>query len=216
MDNNNENQSTRTQIFNAAKVEFYDNGYSKGTLVNIAKRSGTPQALINYYYNTKKQLAEAIFADFTQRIYDLIGIYPHLAMLDNLSKHFIYSHIFYGLVFPNAAEKRFFKECYEKKVEYSPAGTLRRSQEIYISGNENAISPLETRILMSLQTACRNDFTSTVFADGLDFSSPAIINMMEAAVARLFYISETRINKAIVTTLSNIGAIDTSGISLLV
>lgn len=52
---------TRSEILDAARVEFADNGYDRATIRAIATRAGVDPALIHHYFGTKGQLfAESV------------------------------------------------------------------------------------------------------------------------------------------------------------
>ena len=54
--------SKRTQLVRAAKELIHEQGFHKTTLANVADRAQVPLGNINYYFSTKRSLAEAVIA----------------------------------------------------------------------------------------------------------------------------------------------------------
>ena len=53
---NNQNDSKKEEILNAAEREFMQQGYAGARTVSIAKRAGVGHPLLHYHYKTKKEL----------------------------------------------------------------------------------------------------------------------------------------------------------------
>lgn len=53
---NNQNDSKKEEILNAAEREFMQHGYAGARTVSIAKRAGVGHPLLHYHYKTKKEL----------------------------------------------------------------------------------------------------------------------------------------------------------------
>ncbi len=56
-------KNTETQILEAAEQLFLEQGFTKTTTDQIAKRAGCNQALVHYYYRTKDRLFNQIFEE---------------------------------------------------------------------------------------------------------------------------------------------------------
>ena len=50
---------TRSEILDAARAEFADNGYDRATIRGIARRAGVDPSLIHHYFGTKNELFAA-------------------------------------------------------------------------------------------------------------------------------------------------------------
>jgi len=55
---------TREKILNSAKKLFYENGFARVTLQQIAKEAGIRQSLLYYYFEGKDTIATEIFLEF--------------------------------------------------------------------------------------------------------------------------------------------------------
>lgn len=54
-------KATKEKIYDAAKVLFYENGYTSTTCLQIAKSSGANVGLINYYFGSKGGLGIMLY-----------------------------------------------------------------------------------------------------------------------------------------------------------
>ncbi len=55
-------EDTRSEIIKAARTEFLAHGYEGARLQKIADHIGVTKAMIHYYFNTKKELFEQVYA----------------------------------------------------------------------------------------------------------------------------------------------------------
>jgi AcrR family transcriptional regulator len=73
----NNNSDTEQAILQAAEKVFLSKGFIMAKTVDIAKLAGVNQALLHYYFRTKENLFEAVFAKKIQHvisiIYDVLG-----------------------------------------------------------------------------------------------------------------------------------------------
>lgn len=61
--------NTRTEILEAARVEFFAHGYEGARLQKIADQIGVTKAMIHYYFNTKKELFEHVYKQSVREIF---------------------------------------------------------------------------------------------------------------------------------------------------
>ncbi len=61
-------KETKEKIYEAAKVLFYENGYTSTTCLKIAKESGANVGLINYYYGSKGGLGIELYNELMSTI----------------------------------------------------------------------------------------------------------------------------------------------------
>ncbi len=61
-------ERTRRKILDAAKEEFFANGYTGARIESIAKRAGLNKQLIYHYFKGKDELINETIADFTSSI----------------------------------------------------------------------------------------------------------------------------------------------------
>ena len=58
-------------LYEAAKKEFYDNGYNDTIFSNITHRCGAQKSAITYYFGTKAHLAHLIMSEYVNKITDI-------------------------------------------------------------------------------------------------------------------------------------------------
>ncbi|GAA5522661.1 TetR/AcrR family transcriptional regulator [Aliifodinibius salicampi] len=61
---------SRSEIINAARTEFLARGYEGARMKNISDHIGVSQAMIHYYFNTKKELFEHVYAQSVVTVFD--------------------------------------------------------------------------------------------------------------------------------------------------
>ncbi len=62
-------KQTEDKIFDAATIEFTEQGLSGARMQNIADRAGINKALLHYYFRTKDHLFEAVFAKVAKNLF---------------------------------------------------------------------------------------------------------------------------------------------------
>jgi AcrR family transcriptional regulator len=71
--------TTKTEILEAARTEFFAHGYEGARLQKIADQIGVTKAMIHYYFNTKKELFEHVYK---QSIAEIFGDLPEIVEKD--------------------------------------------------------------------------------------------------------------------------------------
>lgn len=61
--------NTRSEIIEAARIEFFTHGYEGARLQNIANQIGVTKAMIHYYFNTKQELFEHVYSQSINEIF---------------------------------------------------------------------------------------------------------------------------------------------------
>lgn len=183
-------------ILQAAKEEFYENGYDKGRIKNISVRANVPQSLITYYFNTKQNLISLIFKNFFNSISALIDSYPELNITNSLYKKIVLTHIYYDIVLNNDNNRRFFREV-RKKLSSNYKILHEESDKImlkYIEDFNLSITKFEFEIFMIMESAARRDFFLYYFEKDLNLAIEEIVNILEAVSPRLMGIDQNIIN----------------------
>ncbi len=62
-------EDTRSEIVEAARTEFLAHGYEGARLQKIADQIGVTKAMIHYYFNTKKELFEQVYAQSVELMF---------------------------------------------------------------------------------------------------------------------------------------------------
>jgi len=123
-------EKSRNKKIEPCKKLFYLNGYKKTTYKDICEMADSNPGLINYYFKTKKKIAEIIYGNFYVEIktavenymikhygeYDLqvgtcleILIFTDLAEKDENLKRFYYEMCFEGVEYDTKVFKYFFR-----------------------------------------------------------------------------------------------------------
>ncbi|MGD8427543.1 MAG: TetR/AcrR family transcriptional regulator [Balneolaceae bacterium] len=68
-----QSKDTRSEIIEAARSEYFSNGYKGARLQNIADHIGVTKAMIHYYFNTKKELFEQVFRQSVEEVFGDLG-----------------------------------------------------------------------------------------------------------------------------------------------
>lgn len=63
-------EERKTEIFEAAKRLFAENGYDKTTVSDIVKEVGVSQGTFYWYFDSKEAILEAVADDFASKMYD--------------------------------------------------------------------------------------------------------------------------------------------------
>ena len=61
---------TSSQIIDAARQQFFLHGYEGARLQTIADRIGVTKAMIHYYFNTKQELFERVYAQSVTQLFE--------------------------------------------------------------------------------------------------------------------------------------------------
>ncbi|MBN2899298.1 MAG: TetR/AcrR family transcriptional regulator [Clostridia bacterium] len=78
-------EELRVKILESATVEFYNNGYGKASMREIAKQSGITVGNIYRYFDGKEALFEAVVKEAYDRFYDIVanGVRDELIKVTN-------------------------------------------------------------------------------------------------------------------------------------
>ena len=106
----NPNPETKGAIYAAAKQLFYNNGYLKTSVREIAKEAGVSPALILYYYGSKEGLAKEIAYSETDAIWEIIGRQMADVQLAPGVKLFVYNRLIWYHMIENHGFAEFYSE----------------------------------------------------------------------------------------------------------
>lgn len=200
-----------------AKKEFYEKGFLKGTIKNIALNANVPQGLVTYHFQTKYNLISEIFKDFYINIIKLIDSYQDLNITNSLYKQIVTSHIYYAIILGEENNTRFFREIRQKKnSNYNLLHEV--TDEVYsgyIHDFNLSISKIDFRILMIMHSAARRDFFLYFFEEEWDLTITEIVNIVEGIVPRLFRIEQDVVDSYLFQAQSIIKEIDYHNIKFL-
>jgi AcrR family transcriptional regulator len=87
-------KDTETQILDAARKVFLENGFDGATMQMIAGEAGINKALLHYYYRSKDRLFEAIFIEaFSRMIPNLMKIFVSEMDFEDKIRAFVETYI---------------------------------------------------------------------------------------------------------------------------
>lgn len=87
-------KQTEEKIFEAATIEFIEEGMAGARMQNIADRAGINKALLHYYFRTKEHLFEAVFSFVAQKLFAKFSpIFAETLTLEEKIRFFYKEHI---------------------------------------------------------------------------------------------------------------------------
>ncbi|MDR2389511.1 MAG: TetR/AcrR family transcriptional regulator [Tannerellaceae bacterium] len=87
---NEKELNTEQLILEAAQAEFFEKGYAGAKTVSIARRAGISHSMLHYYFRTKENLFQRIFAQKIQTLTQIFtGIYEQHLSFEELLRKFI-------------------------------------------------------------------------------------------------------------------------------
>jgi AcrR family transcriptional regulator len=87
-------KQTEERIFDAATIEFIEEGMAGARMQNIADRAGINKALLHYYFRTKEHLFEAVFTFLSQKLFAKFSpIFEETLTLGEKIRFFYNEHI---------------------------------------------------------------------------------------------------------------------------
>lgn len=104
------NAETKKTIYAAAKKLFYANGYSKTSVREIAKVSGSSPSLIMYYFGSKEGLAREIAYSEIDVVWGIIDNQLSGFSLEPGVKLFVYDRLMWYHIFENHGFAEFYSE----------------------------------------------------------------------------------------------------------
>ena len=109
---------TRNMIYQTAKQLFYDKGYEKTKIKEIADTAEVPIGLFTYYFKTKDKIVQHIYSEFFTQISLRITEATKDGLDNSILRHAILSWIYYEIIFSDANNRRFYYENLKKTSNY--------------------------------------------------------------------------------------------------
>jgi TetR/AcrR family transcriptional regulator len=89
-----QDKQTEEKIFDAATEVFEEQGMAGARMQHIADRAGINKALLHYYFRTKDQLFDAVFAKLAQKMFmKFAPVFSKEMSLENKIRFFFREHI---------------------------------------------------------------------------------------------------------------------------
>jgi len=125
-----EYNETAREIIRAAKKLFLERGYNAVSLREIASEAGVNLGLIPYYFMTKDNLANKVYTELTNEMYESLGETYHLDALSHAAQMYVYTVL--SLEKADEAFQRFFSEYLEAAHgnEEASEAFIRMSEQV--------------------------------------------------------------------------------------
>ncbi len=213
-----ENNIIKDNIYKLTKSSFYEYGYQKVTLKDIAKELGIQPSLITYYFKSKDNLVTLIYEEFWNKIHERIDSYKELNINSALLRELVFSYINYDIILNDANNKRFYKEI--NSMNYSNYVYHRKiSDQIYwsiIKEFNLTITNQEFLIYSEMRTSSRAAFIRLYFKENFNFNCLDIVGYVESIAPKQFGIDPVIFNDYLIKCSHVVKVIDYSDIKYLI
>ena len=146
------------QILEAAKEEFYSNGYIKTTIKSITDRNSVYPSWVTYYFKTKNDLVKELYLELYEKIDKRIEE-SDCIIPNKLLFQFVRMRIIYKVLFYDEPTKAFFYELNKKGMSFDITGESMMNYYKEIANEFNlAVSMDELEVLMRMSNVSRIDF----------------------------------------------------------
>lgn len=190
---------TKEKIKSSARELFYESGYKKISLQEIAKNAGIRQSLLYYYYKNKDELASEIFNEFTERHNSLLlNKFSKLNLnLSILIERCVFVASNYRVILSNKSLALFIGEINESDVQMS-SEFIRDKYRILME--ENPVSMKMTNIdFVMLENIGLNTAIFHLYTKGhlTNFNIDQLIRFKLRTILRSIYYEECEIDTVI-------------------
>jgi len=187
---------TKSNIITTAKVLFYENGYNKTGIQDIADRADVKLGTITYYYKKKDDMITDIYNVFFLALYDYVSsVSEHL----NLYTKYCYSLVlYYEAILNDERNKTLYYEVLVKNV--NPHGrtnitnTLNRSCLDFL--NKNYIEA-DLEVIARSEYGARKELFIDFYEKNIKFTSRAMIYFFIRNLFRLMNLDGEMIENTI-------------------
>ena len=109
---------TRNMIYQTAKQLFYDKGYEKTKIKEIADTAEVPIGLFTYYFKTKDKIVQYIYSEFFAQISLRITEELKSGLDNSILRHAIHAWLYYDIIQNNENNRRFYYENLKKTSNF--------------------------------------------------------------------------------------------------
>jgi AcrR family transcriptional regulator len=187
---------TKKNIINTAKVLFYENGYNKTGIQDIADRADVKLGTITYYYKKKDDMITDIYNVFFMALYDYVS-----SVSENLNLYTKYCYslvLYYEAILNDEHNKTLYYEVLVKNV--NPHGrtnimnTLNRSCLDFL--NKNYIEA-DLEVIARSEYGARKELFIDFYEKNIKFTSRAMIYFFIRNLFRLMNLDGEMIENTI-------------------
>ncbi|WP_373482056.1 TetR/AcrR family transcriptional regulator [Acetobacterium sp.] len=187
---------TKSNIITTAKVLFYENGYNKTGIQDIADRADVKLGTITYYYKKKDDMITDIYNVFFLALYDYVS-----SVSENLNLYTKYCYslvLYYEAILNDERNKTLYYEVLVKNV--NPHGrtnitnTLNRSCLDFL--NKNYIEA-DLEVIARSEYGARKELFIDFYEKNIKFTSRAMIYFFIRNLFRLMNLDGEMIENTI-------------------
>lgn len=187
---------TKSNIITTAKVLFYENGYNKTGIQDIADRADVKLGTITYYYKKKDDMITDIYNVFFLALYDYVS-----SVSENLNLYTKYCYslvLYYEAILNDERNKTLYYEVLVKNV--NPHGrtnitnTLNRSCLDFL--NKNYIEA-DLEVIARSEYGARKELFVDFYEKNIKFTSRAMIYFFIRNLFRLMNLDGEMIENTI-------------------
>lgn len=185
---------TRNMIYQTAKQLFYDKGYEKTKIKEIADTAEVPIGLFTYYFKTKDKIVQHIYSEFFTQISLRITEATKDGLDNSILRHAILSWIYYEIIFSDANNRRFYYENLKKTSNYRIMNkTASQTYRRYVEDFNVVISDHDFQSLLYLDFGARREYFLNYFEKPLDDTTDDVIFLINGVLPRLLGIDQNTI-----------------------
>ena len=208
---------TRNMIYQTAKQLFYDKGYEKTKIKEIADTADVPIGLFTYYFKTKDKIVQHIYSEFFTQISLRITEQTKDGLDNSILRHAILSWIYYEIIFSDENNRRFYYENLKKTSNYrimskTAAQTYRR----YVEDFNVVISDHDFQNVLYLDFGARREYFLNFFEKPLNDSTDDVIFLINGILPRLLGIDQNTITTMLYKGINTAKTLDRDDIHFLV
>lgn len=187
---------TKQNIINTAKILFYEGGYNKTGIQDIADRADVKLGTITYYYKKKDDMITDIYNVFFLALYDYVS-----SVSENLNLYTKYCYslvLYYEAILNDERNKTLYYEVLAKNV--NPHGrtnisnTLNRSCLDFL--NKNYIEA-DLEVIARSEYGARKELFIDFYEKNIKFTSRAMIYFFIRNLFRLMNLDGEMIENTI-------------------
>ena len=187
---------TKSNIITTAKILFYENGYNKTGIQDIADRADVKLGTITYYYKKKDDMITDIYNVFFLALYDYVS-----SVSENLNLYTKYCYalvLYYEAILNDEHNKTLYYEVLVKNV--NPHGrtnitnTLNRSCLDFL--NKNYIEA-DLEVIARSEYGARKELFIDLYEKNIKFTSRAMIYFFIRNLFRLMNLDGEMIENTI-------------------
>lgn len=210
-------QDKKELIYTNAKKLFYEKGYKKTTIKEIAEISDVPISLVHYYFKKKHQIIQSVYFDFVNNIDFFLYKQKPAIFTNSILSHAVSSRIYYDLILNNPNNKRVYYEVLQDSSNYKLLN--KYAYKIYkqhLEDNNVIISDELLKTYTIMNFGARREFFVQYFEGDIELSVQEIVTTINGLIPRLFKIDQHFIDSLMLDSISIFNSLDYSELKFLI